>query len=154
MPGMDFDVRGADEFARLSKALKSAGRTELRKQLNKKLRDATKPLIAETRQAAGDLPSRGGFAALVAKEPQRVQVRTGDKTAGVRIVVGKKSGGARAADQGSIRHPVFGRPVFVTQSVKPGWFTETLRDSAPTVRPFLEQALEDVARQVVNEARS
>ncbi len=150
----DFEVRGADQFLALSRALKAAGRSELRKELNKGMRDAAKPLIAKSRAAAlAKLPSRGGFAAMVAKEPQRVQVRTGAATAGVRIVVGKRRGGAQAANGGRLRHPVFGTDTFVTQDVPPGWFDDTMRAGAPVVRPELEAAMERVAQRVVDESR-
>lgn len=145
----DFTVTGADDFYRLSKALKAAGRGDLRKELNKALRNATKPLIRKTRQAALDkLPQRGGLARSIAKAPQRVQVRTGQQTAGVRIV-----GKGASLDRGRFRHPVFGnREVFVEQTVEPGWFSETLAAGAPEVRPEIEQALESIAQQIVREA--
>lgn len=148
----DFEVRGADEFHKLSKALKAAGRTDLRKELNKALRDAAKPLIAKTRAVArAQLPHHGGLAESVAKAPQRVQVRTGDQTAGVRIVA---SGPVKGANSGVVRHPTWGnREKFVEQKVPGGWFDETLADSAPEARPHLEAALEQIAEQIVREAK-
>lgn len=150
----DFEVHGADQFLKLSKALKHAGRTELRKELNTGLRRAAKPLVAQTRaEALRRLPSGGGLARRVAKEPQRIQVRTGTKTAGVRIVVGKKRGAAKAANRGVIRHPVFGnRDVWVNQSVPPGWFDKTIKRNVPQIRRELEQVLDDIAERVVRES--
>jgi hypothetical protein len=152
----DFEVRGAGEFFKLSKALKAAGRTELRKDLHKGLKDGAKPLIPKAKAAArAQLPQRGGLAAQVAKEPMRVQVRTG-RTPGVRVVVGKKGGGAQAANRGVLRHPVFDRPgSFVNQPVPEArdWFDGTMRRHAPGVRPDLDAALERVAQRVVDQAR-
>lgn len=149
----DFTIHGAEQFLRLSKALKAAGRTEIRKELNKRLQVAAKPLIAKTRSSARQkLPAHGGLAERVARAPQRVQVRTGGDP-GVRIVVGKDKSGARGANEGKVRHPVFGnREVFVDQTVEPGWFDEPLEAAAPEVRPHLEQALETIAERVVREA--
>jgi hypothetical protein len=146
----DFQITGADDFLRLSKALKAAGNVELRKGLTKGLREGAKPLIPLTRAAArAQLPSRGGLADLIAKAPQRVQVRTGGRP-GVRLVVGKNKGGARGADQGLIRHPVFGnRGVWVEQRVTPEWFSGTARDNADAVLPALQQAIQDVVEEVV-----
>lgn len=151
----DFKVTGAEDFYKLSKSLKAAGRTELRKELTKGMRKATKPLIAKTKSAAGStLPRRGGLAALVAREPQRVQVRTGAQTFGVRIVVGRTKGGARGADAGTVRHPVFGhRDRFVAQPVTPGWFTASLEAAAPLVQPEIEAAMEAVAQKIVQGAK-
>lgn len=150
----DFEVRGADQFLALSKALKHAGRTELRKELNKQMRDGAKPLIPKARaEAQSKLPQSGGFAKQVAKEPMRVQARTG-RHPGVRIVVGKKRGGARSANRGFIRHPVFGnRENWVTQEVPPDWFDGPMRGSAPEIRKALQQALEDVADKIVRGVR-
>ena len=151
----DFEVHGADQFLRLSKALKHAGRGELRKELNKRLREAAKPLTAETRAAAlAGLPKRGGLNRAVAQAPQRVQVRTGDQTAGVRVVVASKRGtAARGSDEGVIRHPVFGdRGTFVSQQVPPGWFSGTLQAKAPTVKPAVERAIQTVIDDIVKEA--
>lgn len=151
----DFEIRGADEFLRLSKALKNAGRKELRKELHTGIRRSARPLIPKARaEALRRLPKRGGLAKQIAKEPARVQVRTGAETAGVRIVIGKKNGGAQAANRGHIRHPVFGnRDVWVVQSVPPGWFDEPMKDSAPAIRRDIERAMNDVAEKVVRETR-
>lgn len=150
----DFAVTGADDMLHLSKALKNAGRTQLRKDLNKGLRQGAKPLIPLTRAAArATLPSSGGLAALVARTPQRVQVRTGAQP-GVRLVVGKNRSGARGANRGVVRHPVFGnREVWAETPVPEGWFDDTVRDNIGKVRPALEQALHETAQRVIDEAR-
>lgn len=149
----DFEIRGADQFLALSKALKHAGRTELRKELNKAMRVGAKPLIPKARaEALARLPQRGGLAKQISKEPARVQTRTG-KDPGVRVVVGKKRGGARQSNRGVIRHPVFGnRERWVDQQVRPGWFDDTMTANAPEIRKALEQGIEDVAAKVVREA--
>lgn len=152
---MDASVRGAENFLALSKSLKAAGRASLRRELNGNMRRAGRPLIAKTRAVAlSDLPSRGGLAAIVASEPQRVQVRTGEKTAGIRIVVGERRGGARGADLGLVRHPVFGRDEWTTQPVKPGWFSGTLAaEGADITRPFVEDAMKAIADKIIEGAR-
>ena len=142
-----FEIKGAEKFLRLSKSLKAAGDLEMRKELNRSLREVTKPLIAETRLAARErLPKRGGLNVSVAKARQRVQIRTGAKTAGVRIVA---SGAVRGANAGVVRHPVFGnRARFVSQTVPGGWFDQTLESSAPQVRVEIQAAIGRVERQI------
>lgn len=149
----DFEVYGADQFLRLSKALKHAGHGQLRKDLTKGLRDAAKPLVAKTRaEALRRLPQEGGLAKQVAKEPQRVQIRTGSGTAGVRVVVGQRRGGARGANQGMVRHPVFGdQERWVDQKVPPGWFDDPIRAHAPQIRRDLQRVLEDMADRIAKE---
>jgi hypothetical protein len=147
----DFDVTGGEQLVRLSKALRDAGRTELRKEMHAALRAAAKPLIEDARaEARRRLPKRGGLAAAVAKAPQRVQVKNGSDP-GVRIVVKSRSG-AQRANQGVIRHPVFGnRDTWVDQKVRPGWFDDPMHAGAWAVRPKLEQAFENVIEQIVRE---
>lgn len=153
----DFEIRGADQVQRLSKALKAAGETGLRKELNKGLRQGAKPLIPKARAAArgSKLPNRGGLAARLGKSAFRIQVRTG-REPGVRIVAAAKGGAARLLnDHGRVRHPVFGQDVWVSQSVPEakGWFEDEMRKEAPSVRPELERAMERVAQEVVRRAR-
>lgn len=141
-------VRGADGLANLSKALKAAGKTEVRKQLAKDLKEPVKPLIKATRaEALKQLPKAGGLAQQVAREPQRVQVRTGAKTVGVRLVVGKKRGAARSTNKGSVRHPTGGGK-YVTQKVPSDWFDGPAKKALPDIRDAGLKALENVAKQI------
>ena len=147
----EFEVTGADDFLRLSKALKAAGRTQMRKDLTNAMKKAAKPLIVETKaEARRTLPQRGGLAKLVAKAPQRVKVATG-KDPGVSIVV-SRSHGVRGADKGLIHHPVFGdRTDWKPQVVPSGWFERPLQAGAPLIRPELQKALEHMLDRVVRE---
>lgn len=148
-----FQVTGAEQFLRASKALKAAGELGLRKELHKAMRVAVKPLTPLTRAAAMEqLPKRGGMNVRVAKAKQTPQARTGARTAGVRLTVGKSGSGARGANVGVVRHPVFGdAKKWVDQPVPnaTGWFDETCRQHAPTlVLPALEVALHDLAYEI------
>lgn len=155
---MDVQVNGADGFYKLSKALKHGGHAQLRKDLTREMAAPAKTLIPKTREAAAtELPQRGGLAKQVAKAPQRVQVRTGDLTAGVRIVVSKRAG-ARATNRGELRHPVFPRPdqdrkdwVWVTQTVPAGWFDKTIEQHVLVVVPGCEKALDLMVERIVKE---
>jgi hypothetical protein len=146
----DFQVNGADQFLRLSRAFKEAGRSDLRKELNKGLRDGVKPLTPLTRTAAlRALPRGGGLNQLVAKTPQRVKVSTG-RDPGVTLIAGRKGSGAGGADIGVVRHPTFGnKAVWRETQVLPGWLTATVKTHIGDVIPALEQALERVAEKVV-----
>lgn len=142
----DFEIRGAEQFLALSKRLKREGQTGLRKELNKAMRDAAKPLIPKVRAAArADLPHRGGLAERIARKPYRVKVSTAASTAGVSIVGTKVDPRINA---GRVYHPVFGHRPGVTQSVRGGYFDRTLSESGPSVLPALEAAVIAVADRV------
>jgi len=163
----DFTVKGTGDFLKLSKALKAAGRTEMRKELNKRLRGAGKPLIPEIRTAARrELPKSGGLAKRMAKRPIRVVTRTG-RDAGIKIVMARTQEGY---NDGVIRHPVnrkgtrklrkgeFGpraKPVpWVEQRIGPGtWFDDEIVAKRGLVVPLLEQAIKSVLDDIVRGAK-
>lgn len=142
-------IRGAEDFLALSKRLKAAGRKDLRADLNKTVRQAVRPITAATRAVASStLPQGGGLAKLVAKSPQRIQVRTGAGTAGVRIVV---TGAGKGADNGAVRHPVFGnRSVFAVTNTPSGWFTGTASKQAGPVRAQLVLSVARINQGIAN----
>ena len=151
----DADVIGAEGFNALSKALKAAGKTELRKELHKGLELGAKPLIPLTREEARSrLPSSGGLAKKTAKAPQRVRVRTG-KDPGVKLTVGRNGGAARSTNKGYVKHPTYGnRDAFVKQEVPEaeGWFDNTVKDNLDEVKPELQKSLERTIEKIAGEA--
>lgn len=152
----DAQVQGAEQFLRLSKALKEAGQTKLRAELNKQLAASVRPMVPLARASARSrLPQRGGLAARVAKSPMSVKVATGTKTFGVRVVVIKRQGtAARGLNRGQFRHPVFGdRDRFVVQEVEPGWFDDVAKAQADDVRKAALAAIEAVADKVIRDVR-
>jgi hypothetical protein len=155
-------VEGTNDFYKVSKALKYAGRDQLRKELHKAVRTAAKPLIPKVRAAAKEsLPKKNQLNDRIAKKPFRAQTRTGERTAGVRIVGTKVD---PRINQGRVWHPVFGRKGkpddkkkknSVVQQVPAakGYFTDTLQNSAPEIRDDVRKALEDFTDRIVREAR-
>lgn len=147
-------TKGAEDFLRLSKAMKGSA-PELRKELNKALRTAAKPIIPKIRQSArSNLPREGGLNERFAKKPLRAAVRTGEKTAGVRIQGTKTD--PRVNAQGRVAHPVFGRPrSTVVQQVPSavGYFDRPAQDSAPQVRSELVAVLADFKKQLEAKTR-
>lgn len=149
-------IDGIDQFYRLSKELKAAGDTGMRKALNREIAKGTKPLVKRTRAVAREvLPKTGGLNKVVAKAPQVVKVKTGrtEKDAGVRIGVRSRSA-VRAANKGVIRHPVFARSdrtrkewTWVEQKVPSGWFDDTLRNEGPAV---VEKAVREAVQGVIS----
>lgn len=156
----DFEIRGAEDFLRVSKALKAAGEKDLRTALNKGIRQAVKPVqkqAAETLAAAMPSPELERKARRVT---QRTQTRTG-KDAGITVGVPFRRGGkglgasnARLINQrGVIRHPVYGnRDVWSSTRVGGfNWFDGTFRRAAPALRREVEielrAALEAMARR-------
>lgn len=154
-------IKGTNDFVKLSKALKQAGDKTLRNELHKTVREVAKPLIPKVRQAARNVGGSGGIGEHYGKKPYRAQTRTGQKSAGVRIVGPKTD--PRVDAQGRVAHPVFGRKGkaanggknTVVQSVPAikGFFSETLEGSGPEVRAAFVRALDDFTDRIVQQAR-
>jgi hypothetical protein len=114
----------------------------LRNELNKVMRNAAKPLIPKVREAArASLPKGGGLNERIAKKPLRAQTRTGNATAGVRIVGTKVD--PRINDQGRVFHPVFGtsRASCRRAEQAKGYFDDTLAAEGPGITADLVSAL-------------
>jgi hypothetical protein len=138
------EIKGAEQLAALSKALKAAGEKDLQRELSKAITTATRPVIAEARRSAlNTLPRRGGLAAKVAKSSMRTQRRV----AGVRILA-KNAYALGRMDKGQVRHRVFGRDVWVTQQVRPGWWTKPTEAAGPEVRKAILEAMDAVAAKI------
>lgn len=156
----DFEVTGADQFLRLSKALKEAGHAEMRKSLHKGLRaavDQVKPKAAAALAEA--LPS--GLKGRGERVKQAVVVKTGADP-GVSVVVryGKAGRGLGASNaksinrSGKFRHPVYKTGAWAPQDTSgQAWFDKTYSNAAPEILASLEKALQQVADDIVKKAR-
>lgn len=139
---------GAQQLAAVAARLKAAGAGGLRKELLATIRRSARAAIPDVREsAASTLPSGGGLADLIAKSKIGVRTRlTG--SIGVQIR-GDSPHSLRSLNRGRLRHPVFGnREAWVTQQVKPGWFTDPLQKRAPAIQRDIRQAMSDIARRI------
>jgi hypothetical protein len=94
-------LNGSAELAAVAARLKLAGDAALRLQLLRGLRNGAKPLIPRVQDAArAQLPRAGGLNEQVASQRVSVQIRTGARTAGVRLVTRAPD---TAADRSGVR---------------------------------------------------
>lgn len=144
----DFEIRGSEELRRVAAELKDIGDGQLRRDLLRGIRDATKPGIEAVRQSAREkLPKRGGLADRVASQGYAVRTSAAGRSAKV-SVVGKGMKGLGRIDRGQVRHPVFGGDTWVTQNVPPGFFTEPLERRVPNIRDAIEGVIKDIEHQI------
>ena len=145
----DFTIRGADDFARIAKHIKAAGK-DARKEFHKALNRSTKPLKDAMKANADILPSKGGLADRVRRARYSTQARGGNNP-GVKIVVRDSKGrkvDLDALDRGTVRHPTYGRAPWVEQRVAPNVLTDPFQEGAEQVRDDLITAIEALARQM------
>lgn len=135
-----------DALKALQRKLKAVDARDLRRELNRALREGAAPLVQDARDAARDsLPRAGGLNERIASKPTSISVMQ----AGVRVRV--KGSDAASINRGRISHPVFGnRDVWVRQPVRAGYFTDRMRREAPKVRPDLIRAMDRVAEKIAS----
>lgn len=146
----DFEVRGAEKFAKVAKDLKRLGDKGLSKELYAGLNRATKPLKAEAKKSAQDnLPKAGGLNRRVARARFSTRRRTG-RNPGVQIVA-KGMDQLALMDQGRVRHPVWGnRRRWVNQPIPEaeGWFTTPMEEGKPEAQREIVKTLNSVAKKI------
>lgn len=146
-PAIHLSVEG-DGLVALQRKLKDCDKI-LTRELNKALREIGGELIPDARAAArSGLPRHGGLNERIAGAKMRVAISASKREPGVKIVV--KGTDARSSNKGLIRHPVFGKwlPNLPPQKIRPGWFTDAMKQKAPRVRPKLAAALERTAEKI------
>lgn len=154
---VELRIEGAQSLADAAKRLKAAGDKEMLKRLRKAVKDAAKPMVVDAQNAALAIPARGtgttGLRQRIARSIG-VQVKTGARSAAVRVRVSKAKMGdqfklPRLLNSGSFRHPVFGSSTFVEQNQgSRGWFFDVGKRNKANVQREIVRAIEDVIRQV------
>lgn len=144
----DFQVRGAQDLAKLAARLKETGQGELRKELLRGVRGSAKKAIPDIKQSAyRTLPRGGGLADNVARQVYSVLSRYALSGAKVSLL-GRGMKELKDIDSGRLRHPVFGnRDVWKQQQVEPGFFTDAISRRAPQIRRDIEKVMQEVARK-------
>lgn len=170
---MDSGVDASD-LVRASKALRAAGRGDLRKLMNREIREQTKPVVTDLRRAVQSIDSRvkkeGGAArarrshrngrgrahglrASIARAIQ-IKIRVSGIKTGVSIRVDtkklppdQKTLPKKLDDPRGWRHPVFGGDTWVHQYGKE-WWAPTIRPSVPKVRGGIHDAVQKYLNQL------
>lgn len=139
----------AHEIEALARRLKEAGRGDLRKELLRGIRQASKPTVLAIKARARErLPSSGGLADRIARSSMGTRTRLGGKSVGVQIYA-RNAYNLRRINQGIVRHPVYGnRNAWVTQRVEPGWFDDPILERLDDVRDEIARVIEDVAAKL------
>lgn len=144
---------GADDFRLLALRLKNTGETGLRRELDKAINDAARPLLTQIRTELPDhLPDP--YAAVL-DEDLRLSLsrRTSIDSPGVTLRATTRGIGGRRRirrldETGVLWHPFFGnrkRWYGQTSHVRAGFFTGPAEHSAPQVRDAILNAMHDVA---------
>lgn len=144
-------IKGAEDLEKLGRALKQVGDRELRKELLAALRAATKPMKEAVQASAREnLPSRGGFADLVAASRFTTKNRLSGKNVGMRFEA-KNRHEIKALDRGRLRHPLYGnKEHWYTQTVTAGWFSTPIEEMSQEIRVEVSEALARVAEKFLD----
>jgi hypothetical protein len=151
MPGLQ---AGAADFAALSRRLKDAGERGLKRELYKAINDAAKPLareIGRDEHLKPYMPDR--YAAVLASDLAVTVSRLAGRNPGVRLIAKGRARGRKVQqlNAGIIEHPVFGdrtRWRRQLRGMKPGFFTDPAKASAPDVRDAIVAAMHETALKI------
>lgn len=139
-----------EEFRRFQAKLKTLDKDiqrAVRKEMNTTIRAAGQRVVGDVKgAAASDLPKAGGLAARVAARPVKVSVT--QRAVTIRVI----GMDAKSTNRGKLRHPVYARPgqprTWVSQAIRPGWFTRQMEKETPTFRVAIMIAVEQGLRRV------
>jgi hypothetical protein len=150
----DIDIRGLEDLARLSRALRAAGdqgkglKRELSSGINRETKQTRKEMRAAILPA---LPKSGGLAADVQRSTRfTTTVRTGGGSAGVSIKARGKRSIRRMNTSGTVRHRVFGRGPWVTQTagIEKGFLDKPFEESRPRLQRAVVRAVAATASKI------
>lgn len=151
---MGITVESGDGFTTLVSRFRREADEGLGRELGNRISDVTSSLAQVARDnALRTLPGRNkpnGLGVWVIARTQFSATSDGASTGTVTVTVTAKSTSniARIND-GTVRHPLFGnRRHWYTQSVTPGWWSNTVREISPKVRPAIEEGMALVARRI------
>lgn len=140
------EITGGEQFAVLAAKLRAAAAGDLQRELTAATVKASKPLVRAGRSSAlENLPHTGGLNRRVASS----RFTTSRRLSGVQIRV-KGMDQLALTNRGQVKHPVYGRKVWVTQSIPQAkdWFFKPMRDGADAVRRELIKAMHRVAEKI------
>ena len=151
MPG---SVTGAADFAALSRRLKEAGETGLRRELYRNISRAAGPLADEISSAAHLRPYMPNRYAETLAADLRVGVsrRTGnDPGVSIRAKGRAHRRKLQQLDDGIIEHPLWGNRKFWRKQfggMRSGFFTDPAEHAAPDMRKAVLAAMRETSRKI------
>lgn len=150
----------AERFALLGRYLKDAGEGGLKRQLQKNITDAAKPLarkISDVEHLKPYFPDR--YAVVLATDlGARVSQRFSGSNPGVMIRAKARERKRKLVffDKGFINHPIYARGERKTWKwdngqtggMRPGFFSGPCKDATPDIRAKVLQAIAETERQI------
>jgi hypothetical protein len=127
---MSLEVRisGASDFKKLATQIRTEGRKDLSRQLDKALAETVVPVQKSIKlESAQTMPKRGGYAGEMSRSLRfKTQKRTGGNSASYTLLTyadGKaERRDIRALEAGNLRHPIFGnRNAWALTKIRPGF---------------------------------
>lgn len=149
MPGLS---TGGTEFAALSRRLKDAGETGLRRNLYKAISEAAKPLtqkIGSDEHLRPYMPNR--YASTLSDDLSVKVSRLTGRNPGVSIRAKGRVRDRHVArlNAGILMHPLFGdRERWYVTHMTPGFFTDPAEESAPDIRDAILSAMHETALKI------
>lgn len=141
-------IRGAEQLSALAKRFNEAGRKDLRIELYRGINRATKPLKEEVKKNLPTYMPANYVRVLQPKLKLTTSKRTNANSPGV-IIRARANNRLDQLEDGTLRHPLFGmRGEWYNTTIKPGFFSVTLKDNADEVAKSVQKAMDEVAKKI------
>lgn len=150
---MEIKVSGSADLFSFAAALHHAGAKDLSAELGRGLRSAADIVVVEIKKPHGAY-FPGAYARTFDSDLSvKPEVRAVSANRITVVAVGKsgpKGRDVRALNAGRLRHPVFGRrrSPWVTQVVRPGWFSDPVERATPAALRAIDAAMGRVAAKI------
>lgn len=148
-------ISGGDDFKKVAAQLRTEGRKDLSRQMDKALEKALVPVQKSIKlESAQTMPKSGGYAGEMSRSLRfRSQKRTGGNSASYSLVTyadGKaERRDIRALEAGNLRHPVFGnRNVWALTKIRAGFHKRGTDNAADEAVKQLAAVVEDFAHRL------
>ncbi len=138
------EIHGEESAVRTARRLIRAGDGSLAQQIHYNMRGALAGVEGSIRASAQRLPSRNGLADDVARS--NIRVTYAANASAVRaLITARHRYYLTGLNAGTNIHPLFGnRRHWYRQAVRPGWFTDPVRDREDDVRAAIVKAVKSV----------
>lgn len=153
-------ITGTAQLIELNRRLRSAGNTNLRRSMQRRIRRAAEPLRDDLKHAVRTVPIKGNGRGLQGTpvppgrplrasvaDAIRISVNQSGSEAGARIWIDRSMLGdlrtmPENINSGHWRHPIFGKGW--TSSYSKQWWAPTVSKHAPKMKQRVEKILDDV----------
>jgi len=153
---LEVRISGAQDFKKLAAQIRTEGRKDLSRQLDKALARTVVPVEKSIKlESAQTMPKSGGYAGEMSRSLRfKTQKRTGGNSASYSLITyadGKaERRDIRALEAGNLRHPIFGnRKTWALTKIRPGFHKRGTDNAADEAAQQMDEVVREFAARLI-----